>query len=197
MSTEDEFCRRLGLGHDSEAIRIAMVAVHGIEWVEERAIALANPYRDLDLEIRRQLTLRSSKANRESASQKRLRIEREKEEAVELGLADPDSTQGDVAKISAFTWLTARMDREIRRLKKETIEEFLTDLLVPQKVPGDGWKRRADLTREDCLTIANDYRKKGTTETAMAFAFASFADAISSQGVITLGEVDLSSLRTA
>lgn len=106
--------------------------------------------------------------------------------AVELGLAE------------TATWVeiqSVEMQLALDNLRRQAVADFLGDLLVPQAIPGGGWKRRSDLTAEDCLAVAAEYQKRAVTETGMAQLFFAFADAIERQGVRVLGDVDQSQLQ--
>jgi len=187
----EEIRRQIHLGnYTADSVIDALVRANGTEWITTAQQVFVDPSSEFRREVLSQLSRERAKADRETPSQRRVRKQRLRKEAIELGLATDDSTVDDVSDISSMSWLVARVDAGVKQFRREAVADFLTDLLVPQAVPGQGWKRRADLTREDCLLIASDYEKRGTTELGMAFAFTAFADAMQGQGVAKLSQLN-------
>jgi hypothetical protein len=179
---------RLG-NYLAEDVMDALIAHRGESWVWRRVEALIDFRSALRQEVHKQLTYERQRADRETPAQKHNRKERERDDAIALGLVPNTATESEVAKISADRWLWAKTERMVREFEKMALEEFLTDLLVPQNVPGQGFKRRADLTRQDCLAIADDYQARGATEIGQAMMFARIADRMADLQVEKVGDL--------
>lgn len=180
----DEMRRFISLGfYDPYEIIKQLERLHGPEWVEDHGRALCNPHAALRSEAAKQLAYVRRRQDRETAAQKRGREERRAQEIEALGLP-PDAP--------AFSVFWAKFDAEMKVYRERVITEFVTDLLIPQALPDGKWKRRYDLTYDDCIAIAENYGKTAATEAGMMAAFSHFADAIREQSVDCLGEVDFS-----
>lgn len=201
----------VSLGYESpEAVVDAVLASRGEAWVRERVdvtlvlrqiatgIFVAKRYK-ADIDRRKaeeekqkaayQRTLQESReASREykrihgksrwAAENERRQARKEWESARKRELGLPDDASG-------IDFLAAAMKEYTEQAVQEGINDFLSSLLVKHHVPGeDGgvWKKRADLTPDDCDQISEAYMGRAETELQEGVFFESLAKKMRDEG---------------
>jgi hypothetical protein len=133
-------------------------------------------------------------------------------------IKDATNEQGIVDPHEAAQWIITHQSKEwLGRALVERADEFIAFLIrrdyshrravasgrvgaagapsyrdvygVCDFVPGVGWKCRVDLSEDDCVAIATDYRLQALAMTGRADEFDRYAVLIAEAGVSRLGDV--------
>jgi len=150
---------------------------------------------------------------RNARGRKRRRtIEDRDRRAVALGLPvgtllpDVEHAEKTAARQAEFeTWGTndhwaifsLKIQRAMEEVVAERIEEFMSDLLVPQLLPDGTSIRRADLTAKNCDDLAGMYLSQAGTEAEMGLMFQKTAEIMNTQNAPTMQDIDWTEVKAA